>query len=141
MDRRRNSILDQRPYLVLLLDTHYLIWWALDAPQLSRTSRRLIEAAPAVYFSAASIFEIESKRTRLKAMPKDLANFFERLGFEGLPISMADAAKSADFSISEIPDPFDRLLIAQASNRGLDFLTADEKILAQKFNFVIDASD
>ena len=126
---------------MLLLDTHYLIWWALDAPQLSRNSRRIIEAAPVVYFSAASIFEIEAKRSRLKVMPKDLADFFERQAFEGLPISIADAAKSSDFSASELPDPFDRLLIAQASSRGLNFLTADEKILSQKLEFVLAAND
>jgi PIN domain nuclease of toxin-antitoxin system len=63
------------------------------------------------------------------------------LGFEGLPISMADAAASANFSIGQIPDPFDRLLLAQASNRGFNFLTADQKIQAQKFEFVIEAND
>jgi PIN domain nuclease of toxin-antitoxin system len=126
---------------MLLLDTHYLIWWATNAPQLSQSSKRLIETAPVVYFSAASIFEIESKRHRLKTMPSKMADFFERLGFEGLPISVSDAAKSSDFSNSAIPDPFDRLLLAQASNRGLDFLTADEKILSQRFDFVLEASD
>lgn len=126
---------------MLLLDTHYLIWWATNAPQLSRASKRLIETAPVVYFSAASIFEIESKRHRLKNMPAMLSEFFERLGFEGLPISVSDAAKSSDFSNGEISDPFDRLLLAQARNRGLDFLTADEKILSQRLDFVVDASD
>jgi PIN domain nuclease of toxin-antitoxin system len=126
---------------MLLLDTHYLIWVASNAPQLSRTSRRLIESSPIVYFSAASIFEIEAKRHRLVVMPKNPAGFFEKLGFEGLPISMADAAASANFSIGQIPDPFDRLLLAQASNRGLNFLTADQKIQAQKFEFVIEATD
>ena len=126
---------------MLLLDTHYLIWWATNAPQLSQTSKRLIETAPVVYFSAASIFEIESKRHRLKAMPAMMAEFFERLGFEGLLISVSDAAKSSDFSNTAIPDPFDRLLLAQASNRGLEFLTADAKILGQRFDFVVDASD
>jgi PIN domain nuclease of toxin-antitoxin system len=126
---------------MLLLDTHYLVWWANNAPQLTRNSRRIIEGAPVVYFSAASIFELESKRERFKSIPKDLAAFFEKQCFEGLPITLTDAAKSADFSASQIPDPFDRLLLAQASNRGLDFLTADQKIQAQKFDFVIDATD
>ncbi len=42
----------------LLLDTHTLLWWVDDAPQLSAMARKaLMEAGGFVYISLASIWE------------------------------------------------------------------------------------
>jgi PIN domain nuclease of toxin-antitoxin system len=41
--------------LKLLLDTHALLWWWVDDPQLSATARRVIQSADnEVWVSAAS---------------------------------------------------------------------------------------
>lgn len=44
------------------LDTHALLWWVIDAPQLSSRARRIItDSSNEVYFSAASGWEIAIK--------------------------------------------------------------------------------
>ena len=46
--------------------------------------------------------------------------------------------------IAEFPelighDPFDRVLLAQAKVEQLDFLTADRRLLARDFDWILDA--
>ncbi|MGH6956729.1 MAG: type II toxin-antitoxin system VapC family toxin [Caulobacteraceae bacterium] len=103
----------------LLLDTHAVIWWFLDDPALSRSSRGAIGSADAeVLVSAVSAMEITLKfRLGKLARAARLAANFEAMvldyGFKPLSISLAHAslAGSLDFHHK---DPFDRLLIAQA---------------------------
>ena len=46
-----------------MLDTHIVLWWYLDSPQLKKEHRRLIaDAGHEIYVSAAVIWEIEVKR-------------------------------------------------------------------------------
>lgn len=123
---------------MILLDTHALIWWLADFRQFSKTAHNLIENAEIVHFSAASVFEIEIKRQRLKMVPDDIVEAFKNQGFSELPISASDAAAVRDSQMSG-HDPFDQLLVAQAKNRGLRFLTADSAILKRGFDFVVDA--
>jgi len=42
----------------LLLDTHALLWWQADSDLLSARARRLIDAAPRLFLSAISLWEI-----------------------------------------------------------------------------------
>jgi PIN domain nuclease of toxin-antitoxin system len=123
---------------MLLLDTHVLIWWLTDFKQLGPNATRMIENTELVHFSAASIFEIEIKKQKLYKMPNDIASVFVSQGFAELPISAADAAS---LELANMPghDPFDQLMLAQAINRGLKFITADSKILERGFEFVLDA--
>jgi PIN domain nuclease of toxin-antitoxin system len=116
----------------LLLDTHALLWWALDSEDLSKKARRALnDLNNDVYVSAASAWEIATK-FRIGKLP-DAESFIhsfsetlQRLGFLELPISV-DHAKRAGLMLIEHKDPFDRMLIAQAlaggfvlvSNEGL----------------------
>ena len=47
--------------------------------------------------------------------------------FEPLPVTWAHALRAHDFNH---PDPFDRLLIAQAESEPLHFLTVDDRLAA-----------
>lgn len=123
---------------MILLDTNALIWWLSDFKQLSKSAIRIIENTDIVHFSAASVFEIEIKKQRLKHMPGDVAEAFSNQGFTELPISAADASAVRQLAWDR-HDPFDQLLLAQALNRGLSFLTGDSKILERGFDFVVDA--
>lgn len=123
---------------MILLDTNALIWWMSDFSQLSKGAIRLIENSDIVHFSAASVFEIEIKRPRLKRIPRDVVEAFTNQGFTELPISATDAATVSGLQMAG-HDPFDQLLVAQARNRGQTFLTADAKILERGFDFVVDA--
>lgn len=112
----------------LLLDTRMVIW-ALndDTRKLSREARRYIERAEAIYVSAASIFEIAIKVSNDK-LDVEMDGLLYRVAAANaieLPVTWAHAQRAWDFSH---PDPFDRLLIAQAEVEPLHFLTADEKL-------------
>lgn len=51
----------------VLLDTNALLWSLLKPDRLSTLARRVIEEAETVHVSAASIYEIDFKREKLKA--------------------------------------------------------------------------
>ena len=123
---------------MILLDTNALIWWLTDFKRLGARAQRLIENAELAHFSAASVFEIEIKRQKLKKMPDDVVTAFLNLGFVELPISATDAAAVRHVGMPR-HDPFDQLMLAQAKNRGLTFITADSKIIERGFDFVLDA--
>jgi len=42
----------------LLLDTHALLWWQAGSDRLSARARRAIDAAPRLFLSAASVYEL-----------------------------------------------------------------------------------
>jgi len=89
------------------------------------TARVRIAQAEIVYISAASVWEMAIKVStgKLKA-PDDLEEQLQRHGFEQLPISVNHA-----LGVAALPrhhsDPFDRMLIAQASFESLTLVTAD----------------
>jgi PIN domain nuclease of toxin-antitoxin system len=108
----------------LLLDTHALLWWVLDAKDLSRKARRIIaDYDNQVFVSAATAWEIAIK-FRIGRLPQaeafvhSLRGNLARLGFSELPISV-DHAQRAGLLPSDHKDPFDRMLIAQAQAEGL----------------------
>jgi len=105
--------------LRLLLDTHALIWWFLDEPNLSLAARTAIAAAgDPVYVSAVSAYEISNK-VRLGRLPQAAAldaafeDFVIAQRFEPLPIALRHAREAGALGIAH-RDPFDRLLIAQS---------------------------
>lgn len=105
--------------MTLLLDTHALIWWFLDSPQLSEAARQHIsDGNTSIYVSAVSAFEISTK-VRLGKLPQaaafdqDFEVFVRDRGFQPLPLTVRHALTAGGLSY-EHKDPFDRLLIAQA---------------------------
>lgn len=84
------------------------------------------DAEPVV--SAVVIWEIAIKRALGNLdCPDDLLAQLEAAGVELLPVT----ARHADFVTSLPPhhrDPFDRLLVAQATLEGLPLLSGDEKL-------------
>jgi len=115
----------------VLLDTHTLLWWLMDAPALGLRARALIaEPRHAVYVSAASAWEIAIKRNLGKLVaPDDVSEWIENTGFQSLPISIFHACSAGSLRWDH-RDPFDRMLVAQAQIEGLELLTADAHILA-----------
>ena len=117
----------------LLLDTHVLLWWLSDDPQLGESSRQAI-ANPRnpVYVSAASTWEVSIKKSIGKlTAPDDMDAIVESEGFEKLPITLFHGDQAG--SLPELhKDPFDRMLIAQAQSEGLVIVTNDEKVIQYK---------
>lgn len=116
----------------LLLDTHVIIW-ALSKPERIREGvrRSLEDPMRHVLYSAVSTWEIAIKVSlrKMPAPPADLLMRLDRLGFERLPIDVEDT-----LLIQSLPhhhkDPFDRLLVAQATRRQCTLVTGDKQIPA-----------
>lgn len=110
----------------LLLDSHALLW-ALHAPERMRANAVALIRDPrrAVYFSAASAWELELKAAKGKlTLPRDWLAVAASTGFLQLPVTSAVAQASARLP-GHHADPFDRVIIAQALERGLQVATRD----------------
>ncbi len=101
--------------MILLLDSHALVWWLADHPALTKTARSVIaDPANEVLVSAATVWELAIKRAAGKLeIAADLTAAIEAAGFQGLPITLADAEAAASL-VPRHKDPFDRMLVAQA---------------------------
>lgn len=113
----------------LLLDTHVLLWWLGDDPQLSdAAASALADGENLALVSAASIWEIEIKRSKgaLKA-PGDIVEQTAAAGFSLLPITAAHA-RDAGRLPRHHDDPFDRMLVAQAAAENVTLVTSDSAI-------------
>ena len=113
----------------LLLDTHVLLWWLSDDPQLGQSTRQVIsDPRNDIYVSAASTWEISIKRSLGKlSAPEDMDSIIDDEGFGKLPISPFHGDQ-AGMLPGHHKDPFDRMLIAQAQSEGLVVISNDEKI-------------
>ena len=115
--------------MMLLLDTHVLLWWLADDPTLSQTVRAAISNGKnLVFVSAATTWEMAIKRALGKLdMPDNLEAALTANRFQPLPITIPHGLAVADLPHHH-NDPFDRLLIAQAKVEGLTLVTRDEQI-------------
>lgn len=109
----------------VLLDTQLLLWALARPSKLSRVCRGHLNAAE-VYVSAASIWEIGIKSAvgKLRADPREVLEAIEPAGFASLSINGEHAAEAANLPPLH-KDPFDRMLIAQASIEPMILLTND----------------
>jgi PIN domain nuclease of toxin-antitoxin system len=113
--------------VILLLDAHALLWWLGDDATLQPAARAAI-ASPAndILVSAATVWEIEIKRAlgKLEA-PDGLVDAIEASSFQALPISLDDAERAG-----RLPpfhrDPFDRMLVAQATRLDAVIVSRDD---------------
>ena len=115
-----------------LLDTHVLIWSVDGSRGLSAAALALLnDASNDFVFSVASLWEVAIKfslrRAEFSVDPRLLRREVLDYGCIELPVSAEHAL--ATVSLPPIHrDPFDRLLIAQATVEGLTLLTADSTI-------------
>jgi PIN domain nuclease of toxin-antitoxin system len=109
----------------LLLDTHVFLWWRANDGRLNATARAAIGQAPLVFVSAASAWEaaIKAALGRL-SIPDRFETGVEESGFQKLIINFAHAEAAARLPAHHA-DPFDRMLIAQASMEDLVLVTHD----------------
>lgn len=116
----------------LLLDTHLLLWAALQPDRLSDTARNLlVEPKNELFFSPASLWEVAVKRNLGRADfrvdPRVLRRNLLDNGYTELPIT-SEHTVSMESLPSVHKDPFDRILIAQATVEGITLLTADDLV-------------
>jgi PIN domain nuclease of toxin-antitoxin system len=110
----------------LFIDTHVLLWWLDDSPELSESGRTAIsDPGNLIVLSAVVIWEIRIKQALGKLeIPPNFYQVVQEQGFELLSIT-ADHA----YTVGDLPthhrDPFDRMIIAQAKFEGLTVATHD----------------
>jgi PIN domain nuclease of toxin-antitoxin system len=121
---------------VILLDTHALLWWALDPEQLSTTAtQKLAEMERhGGYASSISIWELGIKVTRGKLDMgigiEELVRRIERsAAVELVPVDTTVWLRSLALDWDH-RDPADRVIVATALLRGVPLLTKDESLHA-----------
>jgi PIN domain nuclease of toxin-antitoxin system len=112
----------------LLLDTHVALWGLAAAPELSEDVLDRLRHDPDIFLSPVTLWEITIKQGAGKlGGPPDLAERVRDMGFRQLPITH-DHAIAAGRLPGHHRDPFDRMLIAQATIEGLTVATRDPDI-------------
>jgi PIN domain nuclease of toxin-antitoxin system len=117
----------------LLVDTQAWLWMLSEPDRLSRRARRLVQRSDSeLFLSAASAWEIAIKWGLGKlTLPGDPAEYvpsrMERSGVIPLPIKHAHVVQVARLP-SHHRDPFDRVLVAQASLEEMTLLTGDRQL-------------
>jgi PIN domain nuclease of toxin-antitoxin system len=114
----------------LLLDTHLVLWAALEPEKLApKVQAALADDENLPMFSAASIWEVAIKaalgRKDFHVDPGRLRRGLHDNGWEEIPVSGYHAAATTMLPRLH-KDPFDRLLIAQATVEEVVLWTADE---------------
>jgi PIN domain nuclease of toxin-antitoxin system len=116
----------------LLLDTHLLLWAAGEPKRLSKQARQLInDPENELIFSAASLWEVAIKRGLNRPDFRADARLLRRglldNGYSELPI-VSDHVVATESLPPIHRDPFDRVLIAQATVEGITLLTTDSVV-------------
>jgi len=118
--------------LKFLIDTHLLIWAANEPEKLSSKAVSLMENPEhELLFSAASIWEIAIKNGLGRDDFKVDARLLRRGLLDNDYTELAITSAHAVF-VESLPlihkDPFDRILVAQATAEGITLLTADSTV-------------
>ncbi len=111
----------------LLLDTHALLWWLIDDPQLSAAARGAIaDLENNVFVSACTGYEIAFKQRlgRLPIFPESLLDRVRQERIGTLPISLEHAVAAASLP-GPHRDPWDRIMMAQAVAEECHMVTID----------------
>jgi PIN domain nuclease of toxin-antitoxin system len=121
---------------MIVLDTHAVLWWALDPGYLSSTAARLVAnmEREGGFASAISIWELGTKIKRGKLeMPIGIDEFARRIEKGGvvtlLPVDTQIWLSSLSLDWDH-RDPADRVIVATALAKGLPLLTKDTEIHA-----------
>ncbi|MBI4756304.1 MAG: type II toxin-antitoxin system VapC family toxin [Betaproteobacteria bacterium] len=121
---------------MILLDTHVLVWWLAQAPQLSAAAKRAIQKHSRhgeIAVSTISVLEIATavRRGRLQfsvPIAQWLADMrcIPELRLE--PVSADIAALAGSLPEPMHGDPADRIIAASATVLGAALVTADDRL-------------
>lgn len=117
----------------ILIDTHIFLWASgIDGYLSDKGSQIIDDPNNSVYISAVSVWEICIKwsidRLDLPQEPVELIkNVLKESELIQVPVTFSDSYVVTQLPLDDHKDPFDRLLAAQAINRGFSIMTADKK--------------
>jgi len=108
-----------------LLDTHVMLWWFRDMPLSSAATAVLSELENQIYVSPVTAWELSIKAAKGHV---DLSGSYldavSESGFQILNITWSHAVAAAELPAHH-KDPFDRLLLGQASVEGMTVVSRD----------------
>lgn len=120
---------------MILVDTHVVLWLALDPTKISKRARTAIEQArkdgEAVAISSITLWEITLIEAKARIdLKTSLETFLAKVEqkFAILAITGRICALTRGLPESYPRDPADRLIGATAIDQGLPLLTADAEI-------------
>ncbi len=118
----------------LLLDTHAFLWFVSGDVSLSIDSRkRITDLQNRCYVSVASFWEISIKlslgKLELSITPEELIAQVGINGFELLPVTPEHTLRLMALPMHH-KDPFDRMLIAQATTENMTILSRDSHFVS-----------
>ena len=114
-----------------LLDTQVIMWLANGSP-LSDKANALIDSGAPLFFSVASLWEMTIKNAIGRAdFQVDVVSFrSDAIGAGYLELNIEAGHSIAVGSLPKIHrDPFDRMLVAQATVERMGLLTADSEVV------------
>ncbi|AFZ47776.1 PilT protein domain protein [Cyanobacterium stanieri PCC 7202] len=122
-----------------LLDTHILLWWLANEPKLSSPIRAVISNPDnSIFVSAATVWEMSIKKSLGNLSVPN--NLLEKLKDNNFII--LDITAEHGLTVTDLPfyhkDPFDRMLIAQATIESLTIITLDTKFCIYDIPLLID---
>ena len=115
-----------------LLDTHVLLWGAVEPERLPGSADALIEDPDnEILFSVVSLWEIAIKTARGRDDFRIDAGLFRRQLLDNAYAELAITGAHV-VALAALPllhkDPFDRMLVAQAMVEGVTFVTGDPAV-------------
>jgi PIN domain nuclease of toxin-antitoxin system len=125
--------------LLILVDTHVVVWLAFDQEQISRKARNAIDEARALRDGLAvsdlTLWEVGTLAARGRIhLNISLESFLQEVEsrFVILPITGRACAHAMAFPRTYPKDPVDRIIGATALVEGLSLVTADREIRRSK---------
>jgi len=115
-----------------LLDTHVVLWFAKNSPELSdKAKNAILDIAADKYVSIASAWEVAIKlgteKLKLAGGLPEFYRIIDSNGFLTLPIE-----REYLLQMSNLPDyhkdPFDRLILSTAITENMTLITIDSNI-------------
>ena len=114
----------------MLLDTNSLLWVLTDDHRLGEQTRSSLTTSSGVYSSPISIVEVRIKSMLGKLSVHDgFVEAVREAGIQELPFLDEHADALRTFPELHRHDPFDRMLLAQASASGMPLVTSDGVLL------------
>jgi PIN domain nuclease of toxin-antitoxin system len=111
----------------LLLDTHVVLWWRMDSRRLKPAVRDAIATADLVWVSAVSGWEVAIKQSLGKLMlGEPFAAMVRGSDFDELAVTLRHSEQIRSLAPHHT-DPFDRMLIAQATAEDVTLVTHDRQ--------------
>jgi PIN domain nuclease of toxin-antitoxin system len=121
----------------LLLDTHIALWGITADSILGDEFLDRLRHDPDIFLSPVTLWEITIKQAAGKLDgPPDLAERVRDMGFRELPVTHAHAIAAGRLPVLH-RDPFDRVLIAQATIEGLTLVTRDADIQRYEIDLLV----